>query len=88
MTVNMLRRWRASVSPTFVCQIKGANADEFHRVTGAQRSSYELPFVALQNLMDAGVSCNACLMASFSTKKSIQILSKGYLRYVPAYLSR
>ena len=45
--------------------IKGANADEFHSVTGAQRSSYELPFVALQNLMDAGVSCNACLMQLF-----------------------
>ena len=66
--------------------IKGANVDEFHRVTGAQRSSYELPFVALQNLMDAGVSCNACLMASFSTKKSIQNFKQRLFALRPGLL--
>ena len=40
-------------------------------MTGARASSYELPFLALRHLIDAGVSVNACIMASFSTEDGI-----------------
>ena len=52
--------------------IKGCNEDEFHSLTGAQKSAYELPYKALGMLIDAGVSCNACLMVSFSTEETIK----------------
>jgi len=48
--------------------IKGCNEDEFHRLTGARKSAYVLPFKALEYLIDAGVSCNACVSVSFSDK--------------------
>ena len=51
--------------------IKGTNPDEYARLTGAIPSSYELPYRALKNLIDAGVSCNACLSLSFSTKSGL-----------------
>ncbi|MDP6531070.1 MAG: radical SAM protein [Arenicellales bacterium] len=47
--------------------IKGTNPDEYSRLTGAIPSSYALPYRALKNLINAGVSCNACLSLSFST---------------------
>ena len=46
--------------------IKGSSPEEFHRLTGADPNAYELPFKALDALIESGVSCNACLMASFS----------------------
>ena len=52
--------------------IKGCNADEFHRLTGARKSAYELPFKALENLIKAGVSCNACVSVSFSDDQGIK----------------
>ena len=51
--------------------IKGTNADEYSRITGAMPSSYELPYRALKHLIDAGVSCNACLSLSFSTEAGL-----------------
>lgn len=51
--------------------IKGCSKDEFHWLTGAQKEAYELPYLALIRLIDAGVSCNACLMVSFSSPESI-----------------
>jgi uncharacterized Fe-S cluster-containing radical SAM superfamily protein len=52
--------------------IKGCNPEEFHRLTGARASAYELPFKALQHLIDAGVSCNACVSVSFSDAEGIK----------------
>ena len=52
--------------------IKGANADEYHRLTGARPDSYALPLKAMLNLIANGVSCNACVMASFSTTHSLE----------------
>jgi uncharacterized Fe-S cluster-containing radical SAM superfamily protein len=52
--------------------IKGTNANEYHRLTGARPSSYELPFKAIESLIEEGVSMNACLMASFSTDQGIR----------------
>ncbi len=51
--------------------IKGCNPDEFHVLTGAQKEAYELPFKALENLIEANVSCNACVMSSFSDHSGI-----------------
>ncbi len=51
--------------------IKGTNPEEYARLTGAIPSSYELPYHALKNLIDAGVSCNACLSLSFSTESGL-----------------
>lgn len=51
--------------------IKGANAEEYHRLTGARPDSYDLPLKAMLNLITHGVSCNACVMASFSTTESL-----------------
>ena len=56
--------------------IKGCNEDEFHRLTGARASAYELPFKALQPLIDAGVSCNACVSVSFSDAAGIKSVEK------------
>lgn len=56
--------------------IKGCNPDEFHRLTGARRSAYELPFKAMRHLIDAGVSCNACVSVSFSNKAGIEMVSE------------
>ena len=51
--------------------IKGTNPDEYARLTGAIPSSYELPYRALKHLIDARVSCNACLSLSFSTESGL-----------------
>ncbi len=51
--------------------IKGTCADEYHTLTGAAPSSYRLPYLALSHLIEAGVSCNACLMISFSDDEGI-----------------
>ena len=51
--------------------IKGSNPEEFHRLTGANEDAYRLPYEALKSLINAGVSCNACLMVSFSDAASI-----------------
>ena len=40
-------------------------------MTGAASESYNLPYKALEYLMDSGVSCNVCLMISFSTSENI-----------------
>ena len=52
--------------------IKGDNPEQYHELTGADPVSYELPYVAIQSLIAARVSCNACLMASFSDDEGIQ----------------
>ena len=52
--------------------IKGTNKDEYVQLTGAMSQSYDLPYKALEHLISAGVSCNACIMISFSTPENIQ----------------
>ena len=51
--------------------IKGTSPEEYHDLTGAMPSSYRLPFQALGHLIDAEVSCNACVMVSFSSEEGI-----------------
>ena len=52
--------------------IKGCNKEEYNQLTGAMSSSYDLPYKALEHLMDAGVSCNVCLSISFSSPENIR----------------
>ena len=57
--------------------IKGASPDEYFDLTGARPDSYWLPYEAMRNLIDAGISCNACLMASFSSDEGIEQVKKN-----------
>ena len=51
--------------------IKGTTKEEYLMLTGASSKSYDLPYKALEHLMNAGVSCNVCLVVSFSSTKDI-----------------
>lgn len=66
--------------------IKGTDGDEFHRLTGARRTSYELPFRALEHLIKAKVSCNACVTISFSSPKGIEEVKRKLFDIRPGLL--
>jgi len=66
--------------------IKGCSPEEFHTLSGAMRDAYELPFKALRHLIDAGVSCNACVMASFSDKQGINNIKRKLSEITPGIL--
>lgn len=66
--------------------IKGCSPEEFHTLSGAHRDAYELPFKALRHLIDAGVSCNACVMASFSDKQGIEKVKEKLSEITPGIL--
>jgi uncharacterized Fe-S cluster-containing radical SAM superfamily protein len=66
--------------------IKGDNPDLFHELTGAHPDSYELPFRALIHLIDFGVSCNACLMVSFSDDAGIKRVKSKLFEIHPGIL--
>jgi len=66
--------------------IKGCTAEEYHVLTGAKPSSYELPYQALEHLIEAVVSCNACLMISFSDKSTIEIARQKLFDVHPGIL--
>ncbi len=66
--------------------IKGTNEDEYHELTSAMPTSYQLPFRALKYLIDAKVSCNACVMVSFSDKEGIKNVEKKLYKAHPGLL--
>ena len=66
--------------------IKGTSQQEYHRLTDALPESYELPFKALKHLIDTGVSCNACVMVSFSDEAGIQAVEKKLFETHPGLL--
>ena len=66
--------------------IKGTNPDEYHTLTGARPSSFELPFQALRNLIDARVSVNACVMTSFSSEEGIRGVKERLAKVYPGIL--
>ena len=66
--------------------IKGTNPDEYHTLTGARASSYELPFRAIKHLIDAGVSVSTCVMVSFSTDEGIAEVKKRLAKIHPGIL--
>ena len=66
--------------------IKGTNKEEYNKLTGAVSDSYDLPYKALEYLMDARVSCNVCLMISFSKKEDIDKAEKRLASIRPGLL--
>ena len=66
--------------------IKGASEDEFHTLTGAHRSAYALAYQALEHLIVRGVSCNACLMASFSDPEGVKAVRRQLAAIAPGIL--
>ena len=66
--------------------IKGTSGEEYHTLTGARSSSYALPFKALEHLIDSGVSCNACVMVSFSSEEGIADVKRQLANVHPGIL--
>ena len=66
--------------------IKGTSQEEYHELTDAIPESYELPFRALKHLIDAGVSCNACVMISFSDDGGIRNVEQKLFEVHPGLL--
>lgn len=66
--------------------IKGTTPEEYVKLTGASSESFELPYKALEYLIDVGVSCNACLMVSFSTQADIQKAEQRLYKIWPGLL--
>jgi hypothetical protein len=60
--------------------------DEFHALTGAERSAYALAYKALEHLIACGVSCNACLMASFSDPEGVKAVRRRLAAIAPGIL--
>ena len=48
--------------------------------------SYALPYKGLKHLIDAGISCNACLSASFSTDDGIEAAKERLYAVHPGLL--
>ena len=66
--------------------IKGDSPEQYHELTGAHADSYELPYKALGYLIEADVSCNACLMASFSDDAGINRVKRRLMEVHPGIL--
>ena len=66
--------------------IKGTNETEYAKLTGAVPESYELPYRALGYLIAAGVSCNACLMVSFSDDDGLKAAERRLYDVHPGLL--
>ena len=66
--------------------IKGTSQEEYHALTDAIAESYEYPFRALKHLIDAGVSCNACVMISFSDDDGIRNVERKLFELHPGLL--
>jgi len=58
--------------------LKGTDAQEFSKLTGADPKAFDLQLKALENLASYGVSCNPAVMLSFSSPKGFERL-KGKL---------
>ncbi len=66
--------------------IKGTSEEEYHELTGAMPASYRLPFLGLGHLIEAGVSCNACVMVSFSDEDGIARVKQDLASVHPGIL--
>lgn len=54
--------------------LKGTTPSEFSMLTGAIPNSFNLQLKALENLLNAGVSCHPAVMLSFSSKRNYSAL--------------
>ena len=66
--------------------IKGCSPDEFHTLTGAKRSSYELQFFGIKSLLKYGISFNVCVVASFSNENGIKTVKRKMFEILPGIL--
>jgi uncharacterized Fe-S cluster-containing radical SAM superfamily protein len=66
--------------------IKGDCPEQYNELTGAHPDSYELPYKALGYLIRAGVSCNACLMASFSDDEGVKKVKQKLIGVHPGII--
>ena len=66
--------------------VKGTSKEEYSMLTGAALESYDLQYKAFENLINEKVSCNACLMVSFSEEKEIQKAEKRLADIHPGLL--
>lgn len=63
--------------------LKGANEEEFSRLTGATSNGFKLQLKALENLNKAGVSCHPSIMCSFSSPESLISLKERLVAMDP-----
>lgn len=56
--------------------LKGTDAEEFTRLTGARPEGFSLQLSALENLLMAGVSCHPAVVTSFSSSDNLRQLKK------------
>ncbi len=56
--------------------LKGCTEEEFALLTSAKPHGFTLQLKAFENLVDAGVSCHPAVMASFSPRKNLQVLTQ------------
>tara|TARA_Y100001970_G_scaffold3377_1_gene3885 strand:- start:4957 stop:5718 length:762 start_codon:yes stop_codon:yes gene_type:complete len=66
--------------------IKGCNYEEYAMLTSAKPESYDIPYRAIKNLIDSGVSCNACLSISFSSVEEVKKAEKRLYDIKPGIL--
>ena len=66
--------------------VKGTCPEEFTMLTGAVPEAFSLQLKALENLLNAGVSCNPAVMLSFSKQENIVKL-KEQLREIDSTLT-
>lgn len=64
--------------------LKGCNAEEFSRLTGAEPRGFDLQLKALENLLAHDVECHAAAMISFSSQKSVDSLQERLHQIHPA----
>lgn len=63
--------------------LKGCSEEEFALLTGAKPEGFKLQLKALEMLANAKVSCHPSVMASFSSKKSLQSLMERIQKISP-----
>ena len=56
--------------------LKGCNEEEFYMLTDARPEGFGLQLRALENLLNAGVSCHPAVMKSFSKEESVERLKE------------
>ncbi|MEM2202033.1 MAG: radical SAM protein [Candidatus Bathyarchaeia archaeon] len=63
--------------------LKGCSEEEFALLTGAKPEGFKLQLKALERLVNAKVSCHPSVMASFSSKKSLQSIIERIQKISP-----
>jgi uncharacterized Fe-S cluster-containing radical SAM superfamily protein len=66
--------------------IKGCDQDEFTSLTNSKGEGFELQLRALENLSDAGVSCNPAVMTSFSSPRKLERLRRRIFAMMPSLM--